>query len=61
MTTEALPPERSKKKEPWQRIIVCGQSENEEIKKAGEEAREIEGEIIKDITVKVRETNESKK
>ena len=61
MTTEALPSESDKERKPWQRIIVCGPGESEEVKKAGEDARKIEGEIVKEITVKVGETNEPKK
>ena len=61
VTQEAPLTGRDKKVEPWQRIIICGPGDSEEIKKAGKDARDEEGEIVKDVTVKINKTNESKK
>jgi hypothetical protein len=61
MTPEAPKPPPDKETKPWQRIIVCGPGAMEEIRKAGEDARKEEGEIEKEITVKIDKTNEPKK
>jgi len=40
MTLE-LPSDDQKKDKPWNRIIICGPGDTEQIKKAGEDARKL--------------------
>jgi hypothetical protein len=61
MTKESPLPESDKERKPWQRLIICGPGASEQIKKAGEDARKMEGEIVKEITVKIDNTNEPNK
>ena len=53
MSPEIPHPDLNKDNKPWQRLIKCGPGDNEEIKKAGEEARKIGPEVIDEMIVKV--------
>ena len=52
MTAETLPPKPEEEK-PWLALVICGKDDTQQIKKLGEKARELEGEIEKEVVVKI--------